>query len=98
MPSLGIMAHTTMPPQQHSPMGGQANFYINDCGDLRLPQPLRATEAPSPSASMTFLLSGKARSKGRSSASRKAYPPIITKQVRPGLNPYIETLSGKRVC
>src|SRR5271154_4184161 len=35
MPSLGIMAHTTMPPRQRSPTGGQANFYINNCGDLR---------------------------------------------------------------
>ena len=34
MPSLGIMAHTTMPPRQRSPTGGQANFYINNCGDL----------------------------------------------------------------
>src|SRR5271169_5698206 len=35
MPSLGIMAHTTMPRRQRSPTSGQANFYINDCGDLR---------------------------------------------------------------
>src|SRR6202162_140146 len=35
MPSLGIMGHTTMPPRQRSPTGGQANFYINNCGDPR---------------------------------------------------------------
>jgi hypothetical protein len=33
MRSLGIMAHTTMPPRQRSPTGGQANFYINNCGE-----------------------------------------------------------------
>src|SRR5260370_32730751 len=49
MPSLGIKAHTTMPPRQRSPTGGQANFYINDCGDFRSLQRLRATRSPSPS-------------------------------------------------
>src|SRR6266446_1372909 len=34
-PSLGIMAGTTTPRRQRSPTGEQANFYINDCGDLR---------------------------------------------------------------
>jgi carboxymethylenebutenolidase len=34
MPSLGIMGHTTMPLRQRSPIRGQANFYINNCGDL----------------------------------------------------------------
>src|SRR5580692_8610449 len=34
-PSLGIMGRTTMPRRRRSPTGGQANFYINDCGDLR---------------------------------------------------------------
>jgi len=41
-PSLGIMGRTTMPRRQHSPTGGQANFYINNCGDLRSLQPIRA--------------------------------------------------------
>jgi dienelactone hydrolase len=49
MPSLGIMAHTTMPPRQRSPTGGQANFYINNCGDFRSLQRLWATRSPSPS-------------------------------------------------
>ena len=34
MPSPGIMGRTTMPRRQRSPTGAQANFYINDCGDL----------------------------------------------------------------
>src|SRR5260370_16608238 len=29
------MGRTTMPLRRRSPTGGQANFYINDCGDLR---------------------------------------------------------------
>src|SRR5712691_8611596 len=29
------MAGTTTPRRQRSPTGEQANFYINDCGDLR---------------------------------------------------------------
>lgn len=28
----------------------------------------------------------------------KGFTPLLQKQARPGLNPYIETLSGKRVC
>ena len=43
-----------MPPRQRSPTGGQANFYINNCGDLRSLQPFRATGAPSPSDRTTF--------------------------------------------
>src|SRR5260370_387548 len=43
MPSLGIMGHITMPPRQRSPTDGRANFYINNYGDLRSFQPLRAT-------------------------------------------------------
>src|SRR5271170_3660100 len=34
-PSLGIMGRTTTPRRRRSPTGGQANFYINNCGDLR---------------------------------------------------------------
>src|SRR5580700_7874778 len=49
MPSLGIMGHTTMPRRQRSPTAGQANFYINNCGDFRSLQRLRATRSPSPS-------------------------------------------------
>jgi carboxymethylenebutenolidase len=41
-PSPGIRERTTTPPRQHSPTGGQANFYINNCGDLRSLQPSRA--------------------------------------------------------
>ena len=55
MPSLGIMGHITMPPRQRSPTGGQANFYVNNCGDLRSLQPFRATGAPSPSDSLALL-------------------------------------------
>jgi len=36
-PSRGTMGRTTMPRQQRSPMDGQVNFYINNCGDLRSP-------------------------------------------------------------
>jgi hypothetical protein len=36
-----------MPREQRSPMGGQANFYINNCSDLRSFPPLRMTGAPS---------------------------------------------------
>src|ERR1700686_3307355 len=43
MPSHGIMGRITVPRRQHSPTGGQANFYINNCGDLRSLQPFRAT-------------------------------------------------------
>jgi hypothetical protein len=32
---------TTMPRRQRSPTGGLANFYINNCGDLRWLQPFR---------------------------------------------------------
>src|ERR1700734_1743032 len=46
MPSLGITGHTTMPPRQRSPTGGQANFCISSCGDLQSLQPFRATGAP----------------------------------------------------
>src|SRR5258707_13290693 len=45
MPSLGIMGRTTMPRRRRSPTGGQANFYINNCGDLRSFQPFRTTGA-----------------------------------------------------
>src|SRR5580704_5284392 len=48
MPSLGIMGRTTMPRRQRSPTGGQANFYINNCGDLRSLQPIRATHRRPP--------------------------------------------------
>jgi hypothetical protein len=36
-----------MPRRQRSPTGAQANFYINNCGDLRSFQPFRTTGAPS---------------------------------------------------
>jgi hypothetical protein len=39
-PSLGITGRTTMPRRQRSPTGGQANFYIDNCGDLRPLQPV----------------------------------------------------------
>jgi hypothetical protein len=42
------MGRITMPPRQRSPTDGQANFYINNCGDLQLLQPFRATGAASP--------------------------------------------------
>jgi hypothetical protein len=29
------MGRTTMPRRQRSPTGGQANFYINNCGEFR---------------------------------------------------------------
>lgn len=38
MPSLGIVACTTTRPRRLSPTDGQANFYVNNCGDL--PKPL----------------------------------------------------------
>ena len=41
--------------RQRSPTGGQANFYINNCGDLRSLQPFRATGTPSPSDRTAFL-------------------------------------------
>jgi len=34
-----------MPPRQRSPTGGQANFYISNCDDLRAFQPFRTTGA-----------------------------------------------------
>ena len=34
-PSLGTTGHTTMPQRLPSPTGGQANFHINNCGDLQ---------------------------------------------------------------
>ncbi len=34
-PSRDTMGRTTTPRRQRSPMGGQANFYVNICGDLR---------------------------------------------------------------
>jgi hypothetical protein len=43
------VGRTTMPRRRRSPTGGQANFYINNCGDLRSLQPFRATGVPSPS-------------------------------------------------
>ena len=39
--SLGIMARTTTPRRQRSPIGEQANFYISNCGDRRSLQALR---------------------------------------------------------
>src|SRR5271168_801787 len=44
-PSLATMGHTTMPQRQRSPTVGLANFYINNCGDLRSLQLFRAIEA-----------------------------------------------------
>src|ERR1700719_5047279 len=35
MPSPGIMEHTTLRTRRRLPMGGRANFYINNCGDFR---------------------------------------------------------------
>ena len=43
-PSLGTMGRTTTPQRQRSPTGGQANFCINNCGDHRALQPLRAIQ------------------------------------------------------
>jgi len=37
------------------PTGGQANFYINNSGDLRSLEPFRVTGASSPSARTAFL-------------------------------------------
>jgi hypothetical protein len=39
MPSLGIMGRTSTPLPQHSPTGGQANFYINIFGYGPSPEP-----------------------------------------------------------
>jgi hypothetical protein len=36
------MGDTTTPQLQRSPISGQAIFYINNCGDHRALQPLRA--------------------------------------------------------
>jgi hypothetical protein len=36
-----------MPQGARSPMGGQANFYINNCGDLPWFRSLRTTGTPS---------------------------------------------------
>jgi uncharacterized protein (DUF302 family) len=44
-----------MPPRQRSPTGGQANFYVNNCGDFRWLQSFRATGAPSASDRTAFL-------------------------------------------
>src|SRR4029079_2466576 len=43
-PSLGIMGRTTMLPQLRSPMDGQANFYISNCGDFVSSQPKPVTQ------------------------------------------------------
>src|SRR5260370_42387848 len=48
-PSLAITENTTTLPRLTLPTGGQANFYINNCGDFRSLQRLRATRSPSPS-------------------------------------------------
>ncbi len=40
-PSPGIMGRTTMLRRQNSPTGGQGNFYISNCGDLRSLQAVR---------------------------------------------------------
>jgi len=64
MPSLGIMGRITMPPRQRSPTGGQANFYINNCGDLRsLPRPmsLRAATCPCSPNPKTRVRDGRCR-------------------------------------
>jgi len=38
-PSLATMGHTTMPQRQRSQMVGPANFYVDNCGDLRSYRP-----------------------------------------------------------
>jgi len=58
-----------MPPRQRSPTDGQANFYINncgDCGDLRSSQPFRRTGAFGQDGVLAGLKS--AVEKGRSKA------------------------------
>src|ERR1700730_15802137 len=42
MPSLAITENTTTLPRLTLQTGGQANFYINNCGDFRSIQRLRA--------------------------------------------------------
>src|ERR1700730_8477663 len=44
-PSLAITENTTTLPRLTLPTGGQANFYINNCGDFRSLQRLRATRS-----------------------------------------------------
>src|SRR5271156_2240251 len=83
-PSLAIMGHTTMLQRQRSPTGGLANFYINNCGDLRSLQPLRATGAPLPSDSIFsfracttgYLLCRGLDYVASGCASRKPYPGV----------------------
>src|SRR5271154_4010525 len=54
MPSLVIMGRITTPPRLTLPTVGRANFYINNCSDLRWLQPFRTTGASSPSARTAF--------------------------------------------
>jgi hypothetical protein len=45
--SLGTMGRITMPRRRRLPTAGQANFYINNYGNLRSLQQLRSTGVPS---------------------------------------------------
>ena len=63
-PSLDIMGRTTMPPRQRSPTGGQANFYINNSGDLQSrekqfasePKCVMVTRKPEPCRTVAWML------------------------------------------
>src|ERR1700732_1011748 len=55
MPSLAITGRITTPPRLTLPTVGRANFYINNCSDLRSLQPFRTTGAPSSSDKLALL-------------------------------------------
>src|SRR5580700_7548508 len=61
MPSLAITGRITTPPRLTLPTVGRANFYINNCSDLRSLQPFRTTGAPSPQPGRRFRRAEKSR-------------------------------------